>query len=390
MQRARCRQRRQWAIGLVALAVVIAGCGSSSSSSSSSSAATSASTTSAGTATSGASSSVASTIAEFSGPVKWPGPNTSVKPPTGKTITIIICGSQGITCVRVGNGAKAAAAALGYKATVVDGQSEPTVWNQAIRSAVASKTSGIILAGVPPALVTGALAVAKSAGIPVATVLSVLGPATDVRVTYDRAKVAQANSAFIAKNSGGNAKVLVVRDDEFPETKPTMDGYTTDLPKACSGCSVVKTINFTLALASSRLAGDVTQALQSNPSINYIVVPFDAVETFLSQGIRQAGMTGKVHIVGVGADPPSVQGIKAGDEVESLGTPAEWMGWDAMDGLVRVFAKKAVPALDASLPGGASNYQVPERIITKSNLPGASGWQGSYNYQAKFKQLWGK
>lgn len=386
MERMTRRHRGQWVIGLSALAIGIAGCSSSNSSSSGTSGKSSSGT---GT-TSGVSSSVASTIARFSGRVSWPGPTTSVTPPARKKLTIIICGSQGITCVRVGNGAKAAAAALGYTATVVDGQSQPTVWNQAIRSAVASRTNGIILAGVPPALVTGALAVAKSAGIPVATVLSVLGPATNLRVTYDRAKVAQANSAFIAKNSAGTAKVLVVRDDEFPETKPTMDAYATDLPKTCSGCSVVKTIKFTLALASSRLAGDVAQALQSNPSINYIVVPFDAVETFLSQGIRQAGKTGQVHIVGVGADPPSVQGIKAGDEVESLGTPAEWMGWDAVDGLVRVFAKKTVPTLDATLPGGASNYQVPERLITRSNLPGASGWQGAYDYQAKFKQLWGK
>ena len=210
MERLRRRQRYQWVVGLAALAIGLAGCGSSSSSSTSSStsssAATSAAATSASTSASGGSSSIASTIASFSGPVTWPGPNTSVKPPAGKSVTIIICGSQGITCVRVGNGAKAAAAALGYKATVVDGQSQPTVWNQAIRSAVASKTSGIILAGVPPALVTGALAVAKSAGIPVATVLSVLGPATDVRVSYDRAKVAQANSAFIAKNSGATPR----------------------------------------------------------------------------------------------------------------------------------------------------------------------------------------
>lgn len=216
MERMTRRHRGQWVIGLSALAIGIAGCSSSNSSSSGTSGKSSSGT---GT-TSGVSSSVASTIARFSGRVSWPGPTTSVTPPARKKLTIIICGSQGITCVRVGNGAKAAAAALGYTATVVDGQSQPTVWNQAIRSAVASRTNGIILAGVPPALVTGALAVAKSAGIPVATVLSVLGPATNLRVTYDRAKVAQANSAFIAKNSGGTAKVLVVRDDESRRPSP--------------------------------------------------------------------------------------------------------------------------------------------------------------------------
>jgi ribose transport system substrate-binding protein len=337
------------------------------------------------------SSSVNKTIAEFSTPVTWSGPNTAVKPPKGKSVTIIICGSQGITCVRVGNGAKAAAKALGYRATVVNGQSEPTVWNQAIENAVAAKTSAIVLAGVPPALVTGALADAKSHHVVVAAVLSVLGPAVNVRVSYDRKKVAQANSAFIAKNSGGKANVLVAEDEsEFPETTPTETGYTKDLPSDCTGCKVVTTVKFTLALASQNLPSAIASALRSNPSVNYVTVPFDAVVPFVEEGISQAGMTGKVKIVGVGADPPSVSALKSGGETESLGTPAEWMGWDAIDGIVRVFDHKALPKLQANLPGGASNYVVPERLITKKNLPGAAGWQGSYDYKAKFLSLWGK
>ena len=32
---------------------------------------------------------------EFSAPITWPGPNTPVTPPPGKSITVIICGSQG-------------------------------------------------------------------------------------------------------------------------------------------------------------------------------------------------------------------------------------------------------------------------------------------------------
>ncbi|MBS1843392.1 MAG: substrate-binding domain-containing protein [Actinobacteria bacterium] len=337
---------------------------------------------------SGESSGVSSAaFEEFSAPIKWPGPNTPVTPPPGKSITVIICGSQGITCVRVGEGVEAAGAAVGYKVKVVDGQSNPTVWNQAVQGAIAEKADGIVLAAVPPALVSGALEKASASGIKVAAALSVLGPPVDVKVELDRKAIAAANSAWIAKDSGGNAKVLVVRDDEFPETKVTSDAYKPDLEAECSGCTVEDEVEFTLALASQRLAGEVTQALKQHPEINYIVQPFDTITTFVKQGIIQAGKSGQVKIVGLGADPPSFEALAEGTMAQSLGTPAQWMGWDAVDGLIRTFAGKPVPKLNKETQ---SNYEVPERFVTaETPEPGPSGWP-DFDYQSHFEELWGK
>lgn len=384
------RRNRLKAAGLLvcvlALAALLGACGSDSSSSSSE-AATEASATTTETASEEGSGVESKAFAEFSAPITWPGPDTPVTPPPGKSITVIICGSQGITCVRVANGVKAAAAAAGYKATVVDGQSNPTVWNQAVQSAVANKSDGIVLAAVPPGLVTGALEKAKAAGVKVAATLSVLGPPVDVKVELDRKAIAAANAAWIAEDSGGDAKVLVVRDDEFPETKVTSDAYTPDLESECSGCSVEDEVEFTLALASQRLAGEVAQALRQNPEINYIIQPFDTVTTFVEQGIAQAGKTGQVKIVGLGADPPSFEAMKEGSMAESFGTPAEWMGWDAVDGLIRSFAGEPVPKLNQQTQ---SNYDVPERYVTtETPEPGPNGWP-DFDYQSKFESLWGK
>jgi ribose transport system substrate-binding protein len=365
--------------GLAALAVCVGACGSSNDSTSTQSSKTTAAASSSATDT---------TYRKYSAPVTWPGPNDPVKPPAGKKITVITCGSQGITCVRVANGAKAAAQTLGYSATVVDGRSQPTVWNQAIQSAVASKADAIVLAAVPPGLVAGAIAKAKAAKIPVASVLSVLGPPTDVRVNIDRPAVADANAAWIGKDSADKARMLMVRDDEFPETKMSTDAYASAISKNCPGCKVSKSVAFTLALASQRLAGDVAQALRADPSINYVVLPFDTINPFVIEGIRQAGRTGKVKIVGLGADPPSVDALKSGDQAQSLGTAAEWMGWSAVDGLVRTFAGQAVPPFDSKV---VSNYSSPLRYVTKANVAQAdNGWAGGFDYQSKFKQLWGK
>ena len=386
------RRNRLTAVGILVCALVLgallSACGSGSSSTSSEttseSEAAAKETTTASSEGSGVSSKA---FEEFSAPIAWTGPNTPVTPPPGKSITVIICGSQGITCVRVGEGVEAAGKAVGYNVKVVDGQSSPTVWNQAVQSAVAEKTDGIVLAAVPPALVSGALEKAKAAGIPVAATLSVLGPPVDVKVELNRKDIAAANSAWIAEDSGGNAKVLVVRDDEFPETKVTSDAYGPDLEAECSGCTVEDEVEFTLALASQRLAGEVAQALKQHPEINYIVQPFDTVTTFVEQGIAEAGKNGQVKIVGLGADPPSFEAMAKGTMAESFGTPAQWMGWDALDGLIRTFAGKPVPKLDQETQ---SNYDVPERYVTtETPEPGPSGWP-DFDYQSKFESLWGK
>jgi ribose transport system substrate-binding protein len=327
-------------------------------------------------------------FAKYSSPVTLDEPSKAVKAPAGKKITIIICGSQGATCVRVGNGAKEAAEALGYQVDVVDGRSQPSVWNQTFQSAIAKKSDGIVLAAVPPGLVSGAMAKAKAAGVKVAAVLSTAGPSPDVAVEIDRSEVSEGNSAFLAKDSGGKADILLVRDDEFPETKKSQLGYKTALPKICPECKISDEVSFTLALAAQRLAGNIASKLRNNPSINYVAIPFDAVAPFATQGIREAGRTGKVKLIGVGGDPPSIDALKADEMVESFGTPAEMMGWMALDGLARAFVGEKVGERNTTV---ITDYKVPQRLVTKENLPDGPTWDaGGFDYRSKFKQLWGK
>lgn len=370
------------AVGIAFVCLFIAACGDDGDDAASSAGSTSTTTTQ-------AEQSADETFAQYSREITdWPGPDDPVKVTPGKKVTIITCGSTGITCVRVANGAKAAAESLGYKATIVDGRQQPTVWNQAVSQAISNKSDGIILAAVPPVLVQGALKAASDAGIQIAATLTPNGDGPVTRVNYDRSKVAEANAAFIAKDSGGDAKVLQLADyTDFPDLKQDGEAYAGLLKKYCDTCEVTKTLRFTAALAPQRLPGDIAQALQSDPSINYVLVPFDTFNAFVIQGLRQANKAGSVKIVGVGADPPSLDAIKQGIQVESLGTPAEWMGWDAVDGLLRAWAEqKQAPIIKSA----NSNYDVPLKYITKDNLPEAAGWQGDYDYQSKYEELWQK
>jgi ribose transport system substrate-binding protein len=361
-------------LAMLSLAPAISACGSDSKRGSSATATPAADS-------SGISPAAKATVVKYSKPIdKWPGPNTPIVPPAGKSITVITCGSTGITCVRVANGASAAAKALGYKVKVVDGKNDPAVWNSAVRQAVAEKADGIVLAAVPPAVIPQPIKAAREAGVKVAAVLSNVGQGIpDILLDFNRAEAADATAAYLADYSKGDGHVLVVRDPEFPGPEAYFDRIVKTLPQVCPGCKVADTVKFSLALIAQRLPGAVANALKTHPDIDTIMTPFDAVTPFVQQGIQQAGKKGKVKIIGEGADPPGVQAMKAGDMVQSMGTPAEWMGWQSVDGLVRLFAGKKV-----------QDAPVPQRLVTAQDPPGPQGWQGDFDYAAEYKKLWGK
>jgi ribose transport system substrate-binding protein len=310
---------------------------------------------------------------------QWPGPNTPVKPAAGKKITVLECGAVGITCVRIANGVKAAGAVLGWDVTVVDGRNQPAVWNSAVRDAVARKTDGIVLAAVPPAAVSAAITQANKAKIPVAYLLGENGANADLVLDTDRGNDGRMLARYVAQASGGKAKAWVLNDHEFPELDTQQQAFTEELAKVCSGCKVVGSSEFTLALAPQRLPGLVASALQQHPEVEWMIAPFDATVPFVVQGVRQAGKAAKVKVTGEGADPPGVQAIQQGQMAAAVGVPAEWMAWQAVDGLARTFNGEEV-----------EKARVPSKLITKDNLPGANGWQGDFDYATKYKELWGK
>jgi hypothetical protein len=80
--------------------------------------------------------------------------------------------------------------------------------------------------------------------------------------------------------------------------------------------------------------------------------------------------------------------MKSGDMVESFGTPAELMGWMAVDGLVRQFAGKPQGPRDERV---ISDYKVPQRFVVADKLPDTPTWDaGGFDYRSEFKKLWGK
>ena len=360
---------------LVLAAVFVAACGSSGSS-------TGATSSSGGEEGSeGVPTDVAATVTKAMEPItKFTGPTTPVAAQSGKKIFVVTCSSQGYGCVQGAKGVEEAGEELGWEVTTVDGKGDPSVWNAAIRQAVVAKADGIALMAIDPQLVKESLARAKAAGIPVIDtfVPKFPGAQADGYVSTDHVEGGEILADWITKDSGGDAKVLMLNDNEFPELVQRNTALEKQLGTACPGCSITETVELSIGTMAQDLGPAVTSALQKDPSIEYVVAPYDSSGIFAAQGIRQAGKTEQVQMVSAEGDPNGIEAVREGTQAVDLATVPPWGGWAAADLLLRQFAGEPV---EESL--------LPQRLFDSSNVPAGEGWTGDIDYKAEFRKLWG-
>ncbi len=367
--RALIRVRRSGAIIPAAVAAaLIAGCGSSTSSKAASS--SSASTAGAKTQTAVA----AKMVAAASKPItRWSGFGPPVTPPANQHIVAIECSSVGVGCVQTAAGVQQADNVLGWSTTIVNGQGNPTVWNTSIEDAVANKATGIVLVDISPSLVAAGIAKAKAAGV--AVVAAGNGPTADGLVLENGPQGGLDMAAYLA-DVPKVADALVLDDGEFPLTAQRNQTMKTELAHLCAQCRTT-TVEITFGTIASKLAQQVTSALEANPSINYVVVPYDAAATFVRQGIKAAGS--KAMVASFEGNPSTLTTVGDGVQAADVAAPNVWVGWQSTDDLVRLMKHQPV-----------TNVPVPVRLFTTANKAQTHDWNGDINYEATYRRLWGK
>lgn len=362
----------------VSLGVGACGSGSTKASSTPS---TPAATTTAANSSSDATATFSQAVAAASKPVStWPGPNARVTPAKGKKIVVVTCSAQGAGCVRAAKGATEAGQAVGWQVRTITGAGTPQSWNAGILNAISQKADGIVLDAVPPALVGDAVAKAKAAKIPIVSIFNPkVGAADNIfsYVTPDHGAQGVAMADWVASDSKGNAKVILVEDNEFPELVERVQGFKRELAK-CSGCSVVATVSSQIGTMAQKLPGAVTSALQAHADTTYVISQYDSNGFFAGQGVRAAGKASAVKVGSYEADPQALAAIRKGDiQAATIGGAADWMGWAAIDEFTRAFAGKS-----------AANVPTQWKLITKANVP-AGNYDGDLDFRAKFRGLWG-
>jgi ribose transport system substrate-binding protein len=311
----------------------------------------------------------------------WPGFASGPKAPAGvKNLVFVSCTQQAAGCAETGRGVTEAAKALGWKVRVVDGKADPSVWNSAVVNAVASKADGILMVGVPDQAIAPAIARARAAKIPV---ISISQPPADTPGIYSYPGTSLQGHGrdmadWIIADSKGKAQIVSLVNKEDIGLGEIGKAFDAEIAK-CSGCKVVKNVEYSLATMANQLPQAVASALQSNPGTTYLNANLDTPGVFALQGIQQAQKKGKVKVVGFAGDPDALDHIRAGDDFKATSAqPLNLLAWEGVDQVVRAMAGEK-----------AQTFAVPARLITKANPPDGSFWNPAVDYKAKYRQLWG-
>jgi ribose transport system substrate-binding protein len=327
----------------VLLTVLAAGCSSSGSSSSAAGGSTSSSTSG---STTGASS--------------------------GKTYKLSFI--QGVAgdgfYVTMGCGMQAEAKKLGDATVNIQGpaQFDSTLQNPIIESVTASKPDAIMIAPDDVTASQTPIDQAMSAGIKVVLVDTTLNNPGNAVSQISSDNLAGGADAFAAVKqlvpAGG--QVLVVN------TKPgisTTDQRTSGFASAAKADSKYQYVGVQYDQDEASIAAQVTlAALQKNPGI----VAIFATNLFSAEGaatgIRQAGKSGKVKIVGFDAEPDEITALQQGTVQALIAQSPYTIGTDAVD-----------QAIDA-LTGKPTTPKIGTKftIITSANLSSAASQAAIY------------
>jgi ribose transport system substrate-binding protein len=272
--------------------------------------------------------------------------------------------------VTMGCGMQAEAKKLGDATVNIQGptQFDPTLQNPIIESVTAAHPDAIMIAPDDVTASQTPIDQAMKAGIKVVLVDTTLNDPTGAISQISSDNLAGGADAFAAVQQlvPGGGQVLVVN------TKPgisTTDQRTSGFAAAAKADPKFKYVGVQYDQDTASLAAQVTLAsLQKYPGI----VAIFATNLFSAEGaatgIRQAGKSGKVKIVGFDAEPDEITALQQGTVQALIAQSPYVIGTDAVD-----------QAIDA-LTGKPTTPKIGTKftIITTSNLSSAASQAAIY------------
>lgn len=324
-------------------------------------------------------------------------PASAPEPATSKNVWYVSCGSVLDACKRAGEQVEDAGALLGWNVTVFDGKLNPSAWNQGIQQAIVEGADAIITSAIDCPAVSQVLTAANAKGI---KTVSLLGFDCDDAAFGEDGKplythstqtsksgtmvdtatlMGKLEAAWLIRDSDGKASVIQFAEDDQAIVGYIGNGFAEQM-KTCDSCRIVETVPFSIADLGPNLVQKARTALLKHPDAQYLVAPNDSSAALLNQAVTQAGKANKVKVIGTLGDAQNVSIIKSGGpQVMSVGIDTGWLGWAAMDDLVRLFADKK-PVYSGWSVG----------IVDKDTLPDGSTYHGPVSYENLYANAWGK
>lgn len=282
---------------------------------------------------------------------------------------------------------KQAAEDLGWTYVDINSGATPETQQKAFESALQQNPDGILLAGVSAAVIKKQLEQAKEQGVWVSVQGSIDKPEgalydTSIAGEDQVAKWGKTIAAYVAVNSGGMAKVIMVKLSGFPVTAAFDEAFAAGLKEFCAGCKIVAEAPQLGTDIGTKTPASVVSAVQSNPDADWLFFDNGNLSIGVNPALKAAGLTDQVKLVGTVADLGNTAGVKAGTESAWTSYSLPLIAYLQMDSLARkLLGDPAVPAV------------MPTQLITKDNIDtittdAGGNYVGVKSYREDFKKLW--
>ncbi|HVT00511.1 MAG TPA: substrate-binding domain-containing protein [Solirubrobacterales bacterium] len=356
-------------LAIIALGGLIAACGGGGSSSGESTEAAGAESSEESSAKSeSGTSEVVAAAEKASAPYFKPPPNVGntvplkEAPPTGLHVVALSCELS--VCEGWRDGVEEAGKLLGWTTKKVAFSGAPEDDLAKISQAVSEHPDAILIDGIARETYEPAAEAAADAGIPIVTQLGELtGKATPpfIEVDYQQGAfdtMSEATANWFIADSEGKGDALLVQYAGFPLSTRIIETTSKTVADNCPECKT-KTITAQAEDTGTKLPSIIIGELQRDPSMNYVILQDMVMATGLEAALREAGLLGKVKIMGNDATPEAMKSVEEGNFLGVMAysqLSAAYQGIDAV-------ARHAV--------GMPQQDEVPlmTQIFTKENLP---------------------
>ena len=321
----------------------------------------------------------------------WTGPVSGPAAVPRKTIVYVADDLRNGGILGAAEGAREAAAAIGWNIRVVDAQGTQAGREDAFRRALALRPDGLIVGGMDARENLGQLRSFQLRGIPVVGWHAgpdpgpVEGTPVIANVTTDATEVARVAALYAVVRSNGTAGVVVFTDSNFQIAMHKAE-IMAETIRRCGGCAVLEMEDVAISRAADEMGAVTRRLLQAHGArwthslaINDIYFDF-AASVLVLEGIPPSG---RISNISAGDGSPSAFRRIRQDSYQAATVPEPLLlqGWQLIDELNRAFA--GVPP---------SGYIAPVHLVTPENLDAGAATRDIFDpdngYREIYRGIW--
>jgi len=315
-------------------------------------------------------------------------PTTAPTPPHDLNVWAISCGEQITYCALSAAAAKEAGEALGWKVTIFDSKGDAVAAGDGVRQAVAAHPDAIIAWTLDCAVGRLPLDEAKKAGIKLIGVESIdcKNKVYDGAVTYAEGDFPAWIRAYGALQADwiidkikGHGKTIAFAPTGWDAAKIQTEGFRKEMA-TCAACKVVS-VDMTTADIGTQLQGKAQSALLQNPDATAVWALIDAIITGGVGPALQASGGASKYVMGAEGLNPAPDLARAGVQQDAgVGFAPGWEGYAAIDALIRVLAHQPVLKSGIGLQLWDKDHNLPAQ---------GQSYQPPFDYKSIYLKSWG-